>query len=90
MNVPDGTASRVGVALLVVGYPASVAVLVRILPVLRERRRRRWFGVLVAGLSCLTVGWAPAAPAGGGGGERRRAGRAGGGLGLDGAGAPVT
>ncbi len=57
MNLPDDAASRVGVALLVVGYPASVAVLVRVLPVLRERGRR-WFGVLVAGLSCLAVGWA--------------------------------
>lgn len=57
MNLPDDTASRVGVALLVVGYPTSVAVLVRILPVLRQRRQR-WFGVLVAGLTCLTAGWA--------------------------------
>ena len=57
MNLPDDAASRIGVALLVVGYPTSVAVLVRIMPVLRQRRGR-WFGALVAGLTGLTAGWA--------------------------------
>ncbi len=56
MNLPDGADARVGVVLLAVGYAAALAVLVRLLPVLRERRRR-WFAVLASGLSCLVVGW---------------------------------
>jgi hypothetical protein len=56
VNLPDGAAARVGVAVLAVGYPVSIGVLVRLLPVLRERRRT-WIAVLIAGMSCLVVGW---------------------------------
>ena len=57
MNIPDGPAARAGIALLALGYPVSIVVLVRLLPVLRQRRRP-WFGAGVAGLGCLVVGWA--------------------------------
>lgn len=56
MTLSDDTASRVGLVFLAAGYPASLVVLVRLLPVLRQRRRR-WFAVLVSGLSCLVFGW---------------------------------
>jgi uncharacterized membrane protein HdeD (DUF308 family) len=56
VNIPDGGAARAGVVLLAVGYPVSVAVLLRLLPVYR-RRRRGWFLALVSGLSTLVVGW---------------------------------
>ena len=89
MNLPSDGGTRAGIALLVVGYSASVAALARIRPVLRQRRWR-WFWVLVAGLSCLIAGWASPGPTGAGHGERGRADRPAGGLGLEGQGPPVT
>ena len=46
-----------GVAMLVVGYPVALGVLVRLRSVLRERRRT-WFLVLEAGMVLISVGWA--------------------------------
>lgn len=45
-----------GLGLLAVGYPVAVAVLVRLVPVLRERRRR-WFLALEAATASVAAGW---------------------------------
>lgn len=44
-------------ALLVVGYPTSIVVLTRIVPVVRERRVG-WFVAHQAAVSALVAGWA--------------------------------
>lgn len=43
-------------ALLVVGYAMAVPVCVRLVPVLREQRRR-WFSVLQIGTAAIVVGY---------------------------------
>lgn len=48
--------SAVGVGLLAVGYPVAVAVLTRLVPVLRQRRRRAMVA-LEAGTVCIAAGW---------------------------------
>ena len=44
------------IVLLVVGYPVALAVLVRLRPVLVERRVW-WFAALEAGMTSIVVGW---------------------------------
>ncbi|MDQ6909613.1 MAG: hypothetical protein M3Z84_02325 [Actinomycetota bacterium] len=45
-----------GIVLLVVGYPAAIAVLVRLVPVLVQRRVAP-FLVLESATACIVVGW---------------------------------
>lgn len=45
-----------GIVLLVIGYPAAVAVLVRLVPVLVHRRVAP-FIVLESATACIVVGW---------------------------------
>lgn len=49
-------AAALGAALLGVGYPVSVGVLTRLLPVLRQRRQG-WFLVLEGATACVAAGW---------------------------------
>jgi hypothetical protein len=55
-------ADDVAVPLLVAGYPVAIAVIVRWVPVVRERRTR-WFLVHGAGMLAIIVGWALRRPA---------------------------
>ena len=48
--------SAAGVGLLAVGYPVAVAVLARLVPVLRQRRWRAMVA-LEAGTACIAAGW---------------------------------
>jgi len=43
--------------LFVVGYPTAIAVIVRFVPVVRERRLR-WLAVHHVGVACIVAGWA--------------------------------
>ncbi|MEO7556670.1 MAG: hypothetical protein ABIV94_08730 [Acidimicrobiales bacterium] len=43
--------------LFVVGYPAAISVIVRFVPVVRERRLR-WLVVHHLGVACIVAGWA--------------------------------
>lgn len=47
----------VATALHVVGYPTAIVVIVRFVPVVRERRAR-WFAIHQAGVAAIVVGWA--------------------------------
>ncbi len=44
-------------ALFVFGYPTSIAVLTRWIPVVRERRTR-WFAAHELGVAAIVAGWA--------------------------------
>lgn len=48
--------STIATALHVAGYPTAVAVLIRFVPVVRERRVR-WFLAHEAGMAAITGGW---------------------------------
>ena len=50
------------VALLAVGYPVSIAVIARFVPVVRERRTR-WLLVHHLGVLAIIAGWALRRPA---------------------------
>jgi hypothetical protein len=50
------TSSAAGVGLLVVGYPVAVGVLARLVPVLRQRRRRAMVALEVATVG-IAAGW---------------------------------
>ena len=52
----DPRLKALGVAMLVLGYPVALGVLVRLRPVLRERRRT-WFLALEAAMLLISVGW---------------------------------
>ena len=54
MKVLD--ADTAAVALLAVGYPVSIGVIARWVPVVRERRLR-WFLVHHAGVLAIILGW---------------------------------
>ncbi len=47
------------IALLGFGYPVSIAVISRFVPVVRERRWR-WLAVHHAGMAAIVAGWATA------------------------------
>lgn len=47
----------VSTALLAIGYPTSIAVLTRIVPVVRERRVG-WFAAHQAAVAAIVAGWA--------------------------------
>lgn len=49
--------SMLSSALLAVGYPTSIVVLTRIVPVVRERRLR-WFVAHQASVAAIVAGWA--------------------------------
>lgn len=49
--------SAVSTALLAVGYPTSIVVLTRIVPVVRERRVK-WFVAHQAAVAAIVAGWA--------------------------------
>jgi hypothetical protein len=51
--VSDGAST----ALLVLGYPVSITVIVRWLPVVRERRWK-WFVAHQVGVAAIVAGWA--------------------------------
>ncbi len=48
---------RAATALLVAGYPVSIAVILRWLPVVRERRLA-WFAAHEAAVAAIVAGWA--------------------------------
>lgn len=47
----------VRVLLFAFGYPVSIAVIARFVPVLRERRLR-WLAIHHVAVACIVVGWA--------------------------------
>ena len=49
--------NAVAVALHIFGYPASIAVIIRFVPVVRERRMR-WFVVHQIAVAAIVAGWA--------------------------------
>lgn len=49
--------SVVSTALLVVGYPTSLVVLIRFVPVVRERRAG-WFAAHQTAVAAIVAGWA--------------------------------
>ncbi len=48
----------------IVGYPVAIAVIARLRPVFRERRKR-WFAAHEAAVACIVAGWALRGRAGG-------------------------
>lgn len=48
--------SAAGLGLLAAGYAVALAVITRLVPVLRQRRRR-WFLALEAATGCVAAGW---------------------------------
>ncbi len=52
MTASDAAAT----ALHVVGYPAAIVVIVRFVPVVRQRRAR-WFVIHQAGVAAIVAGW---------------------------------
>lgn len=47
----------VRVLLFAIGYPVSIAVIARFVPVVRERRLR-WLAIHHVAVACIVVGWA--------------------------------
>ncbi len=52
----DGAVDAISTALFIFGYPVSIAIIVRWIPVVRERRIA-WFWVHEAAVAAIVLGW---------------------------------
>jgi len=52
----DGTVDAISTALFIFGYPVSIVIIVRWIPVVRERRIV-WFWLEEAAVAAIVLGW---------------------------------